>query len=152
MNKDLFSLVQKKQKESRSATSQIDWNERREKYLAAVSDLYEQIHKILAEPIAQGSVVAQKRPKQLTENYLGTYSIDDLILLIGNEQVLFSPSGRNIAGAIGRVDVVGERGEASLILQPKTRWGFVQSRQPALHVVPFDESTFADVLRVVMRD
>ena len=68
-----------------------------------------------------------------------------------DEQVRFSPRGRSIVGAAGRVDVIGERGEAMLIVQSDSKWGFVQTRQPALHVVPFDESTFAEVLQLVMR-
>ncbi len=55
-------------------------------------------------------------------------------------------------GAAGRVDVIGERGEATLIVQPDSQWGFVQTRQPTLRVVPLDESTLAEVLQLVMRD
>src|SRR5688572_24477828 len=101
MNEDLTKLVQKKQQQSHSGASQIDWDDRRRKYVSAVEDLYRQIREALAESIAQEMVTAQTRSKQLTENYLGTYTVDDLILLIGNEQVLFSPTGRNIVGAIG---------------------------------------------------
>jgi hypothetical protein len=107
---------------------------------------------MLVEPISQKSLTLHRRPKQLTENYIGTYSADDLILVIGEEQVRFSPRGRNIVGAAGRVDVIGERGEATLIVQPDSQWGFVQTRQPTLRVVPLDESTLAEVLQLVMRD
>ena len=45
------------------------------------------------------AVTIQRRPKQLTENYIGTYSADDLlVLLIGDEQVRFSPRGRKHCG------------------------------------------------------
>ena len=88
----------------------------------------------------------------MTENYIGTYAVDDLILLIGDEQVRFSPRGRNIAGTGGRVDVVGESGEAILILQPDSQWGFVQTREPKVSVAPFNEATLAEVLRLVMRN
>jgi len=152
MNRNLANLFQKKQKQSGALTS-IDWDDRRDKYLAAVQDLYRQIEKLLADQIGQKTVTVQRRPKQLTENYIGTYSADDLVLVIGDELVRFSPRGRNIVGAAGRVDVVGERGEATLIVQPdSTRWSFVQTRQPTLRVVPFDESTLAEVLQLVMRD
>lgn len=150
MNQNLTDLFQKKQKQSGASTS-IDWDDRRDKYLAAVQVLYSQIETWLAQPIEQKTVAVQRRPKQLTENYIGTYSIDDLVLVVGDEQVRFSARGRNIAGAAGRVDVVGERGEAALIVQPDSRWSFVQTRQPTLHVVPFDESTLAEVLQLVMR-
>lgn len=151
MNQALTDLFQKKQKQQ-GTDAGIDWDSRRNEYLVAVENLYKQIESMLAEPIGLKSVALHRRPKQLTENYIGTYSADDLILVIGDEQVRFSPRGRNIVGAAGRVDVIGERGEATLIVQPDLQWGFVQSRQPALRVVPFDESTLAEVLKLVMRD
>jgi hypothetical protein len=152
MDQNLTEILQKKQKQSAAGTG-IDWDDRRNKYLAALDALYHQIETILAEPIAQKTVVSQRRPKELSENYIGTYKIDDLILVIGDEQVRFSPRGRNIAGASGRVDVLGERGEPEvLIVQPDGRWSFVQTRQPTLKVVPFDESSLAEVLKRVMKE
>ena len=152
MDQHLTDLVAKKQKQAQAPQPQIDWDKRRNEYLAAVAALYVQIRQILVDPINQGAITVQTRPKQLTEHFLGTYTVDDLILLLGNEQVLFSPTGRNIVGASGRVDVVGDRAEAILIVQPGPRWSFVQSRQPTLRAVPLDESTLAEVLTIVMRD
>jgi hypothetical protein len=152
MNQNLAEIFQKKQKQSAGGAG-IDWDDRRNKYLAAVDDLYHQIETMLAEPVAQKTVAIQRRAKELSENYIGTYRIDDLMLLVGDEQVRFSPVGRNIAGASGRVDVLGERGVPEvLIVQPDGRWSFVQSRQPTLKVVPFDESSLAEVLKRVMRE
>lgn len=151
MNQSLTDIFQKKQNQS-SVGASIDWDDRRDKYLAAVQDLYCQIKTMLREPIEQNKVSPHFRPKQLSENYIGTYSADDLVLVIGDEQVRFSPRGRNVVGAAGRVDVIGERGEAVLVLQPGSRWGFVQTRQPTLRIVPLDEPTLAEVLKLVMRD
>jgi hypothetical protein len=151
MNQSLTDLFQKKQNQATSAGG-IDWDQRRAKYVAAVDALYQQIETVLAEPIAQQTVKLGRRQKNLTENYIGTYAVDDLLLLIGDEQVRFSPRGRNIVGASGRVDVQGERGEEILIVQSDGRWGFVQSRQPTLKVVEFNESSLAEVLQLVMRD
>lgn len=151
MNRNLEEIFQKKQKQSASS-SEIDWDDRRNSYLAAVESLYRQIEAILAEPIAQKTVTLQRRAKELSENYIGTYKVDDLVLLIGDEQIRFSPRGRNIVGACGRVDVLGERGEEVLIVEPDSRWCFVQTRQPVLKVVPFDDSSLAEVLNRVMRE
>jgi len=150
MNKKLTELLQKKQKQVGTGEL-IDWDDRRNKYLDAVNALYQQIETELAEPIAQHTVMVHRRSKDLTENYIGTYSVDDLILVIGDEQVRFSPRGRNIVGAAGRVDVVGECGEATLIANLDSTWEFVQTRQPTRITVPFDASTLADALQLVMR-
>jgi hypothetical protein len=150
MDKRLNELLQKKQKQA-GAGEEIDWDDRRSKYINAVMSLYEQIETELAEPIAEKTVTLHRRSKTLTENYIGTYAVEDLILVIGSEQVRFSPRGRNIVGAAGRVDVIGERNEATLILQPDSKWAFVQTRQPILQTLPFDGSTLAEVLQLVMR-
>lgn len=151
MNQNLTDLFLKKKNQAASA-DRIDWDERRNKFVAAVENLYHQIEKILAEPIEKETVKLSRRNKNLTENYMGTYAVDDLLLVIGDEQVRFSPQGRNIAGSSGRVDVQGERGEEILIVQADGRWRFVQSRHPTLRVVEFNESSFAEVLELVMRD
>ena len=153
MNQSLTEIFQKKQQQRHGGGPGIDWDDRRNKYLAAVDDLYKKVETLLAEPLAQKAVAIQRRPKELSENYIGTYKVDDLILLTGDEQVRFSPVGRNVAGASGRVDVLGERGVPEvLIVQPDGRWGFVQSRQPTLKVVPFDESSLEEILKRVMRE
>src|SRR6266542_2489820 len=151
MNRNLAEILEKKQKQAAGAGG-INWDERREKFITAVDDLYRQIERMLADAIAKKTVTLQRRGKDLSENYIGTYKIDDLILLIGDEQVRFSPRGRNVGSYPGRVDVLGERGEASLLVQTDGRWGFVQTRQPTLKVVPLDESSLAEVLELVMRE
>jgi hypothetical protein len=149
MEQRLAELIARKGKAA--AETPIDWDGRREEYLRAVDDLYRQIETYLAEPIATRQVVAFRRKKELTETYLGTYAVDDLVLTVGSEQVRFSPRGRNIVGAGGRVDVIGERSSTFVIYNPAGRtWAVVKSRSP-LEVTPFDENTFTDVLGLVMR-
>jgi len=154
MDQDLLDLLQEKRQRAQATAQQpgVDWDERRRTYVAAVGELYDRVQEMLNEPIAQQFIRLQRRPKSLTETFIGTYAIDDLLLQIGDEQVRVSPRGRNVAGATGRVDVIGERGEATLIAQPGGRWSFIAARQPVLHAVDFDEAALAQVLRLVMRD
>ncbi len=151
MNQELNELIKKKKRQA-DAGQEINWDDRRDGYLAAVSDLYDRIETILAEPIANKAVKIERRTKNLTENYIGTYAIDDLVLQIGGEQVRFSPTGRNIVGSSGRVDVVGEQDTAVLIVQTDGRWSLVATRHPTLRMVDFNESTLAQTLQRVMRD
>jgi hypothetical protein len=151
MNKELTDFILKKKKQSDDGGG-IDWDARRDTSLTAVNGLYQQIETILADPIAKKTIMMERRKKNLAENYIGTYAADDLILLIGGEQVRFSPVGRNVVGASGRVDVVGDRDSAVLIAQIDGRWGFVTARQPTLRVVPFDEPALTKVLQRVMRN
>jgi hypothetical protein len=153
MDQELIDVLQQKRQHTQAAAQQpgIDWDERRRTYVAAVEELYNRVQGMLAEPIGQQFIRVERRPKSLTETYIGTYAIDDLLLQIGDEQVRFSPRGRNIAGATGRVDVIGDAGEATLLAQPGARWSFIASRTPVLHAVDFNEAALAKVLRLVMR-
>ncbi len=150
MNQALAELISKKQKAA--ADAPIDWDERRDRYVAAVHALYDQVEGILTDSIRQRVVTARRADKTLTESYIGTYGVPDLVLTVGNEQVRFSPRGRNIVGAGGRVDVLGERAEAVLLFQPETGWQLLLARQPNVQTQRFDESTLAEVLHAVMRD
>ncbi|QEH38375.1 hypothetical protein OJF2_69760 [Aquisphaera giovannonii] len=150
MDQKLKDLVRRKQKQSEGGPK-IDWDERRDTYLKAVHDLYSRIEEVLAEPIEDHTVHRRRSSKDLTEDFIGTYAVDDLILWFGDEQVRFSPRGRNILGAEGRVDVIGERGVAHLIFDGAT-WRVIQSRQPTLRTAPLDEGVIADMFNSVMRD
>ena len=149
MNQNLADIFKNKQAAA-SDGAKIDWDARRDEYRKAVNGLFKQIEILLEEPISKGWAALQRRAKELSENYIGTYTVDDLVLVVGDEQIRFSPRGRNIVGASGRVDVLGEHGEEILVVQDD-RWSFVQTRQPTLKLVAFDESSLADLLKRVMR-
>jgi len=102
-------------------------------------------------PIKAGDLTVSRSSKTVVEEYIGQYEVDELILQVGNERAVFSPKGVNIVGASGRVDLIGERGERTLVVQPGNRWGIVVSRSPTVKVIPFDESSLLESLKDVMR-
>jgi hypothetical protein len=150
MSTSLTEFFREKKQRAEVETAGVDWSNRLSEWLAAVNALYQQIDNWLAEPLSQGSVQRARQRKQLTEDHFGTYEIDDLVLKVGDESVVFSPRGRNVAGAIGRIDVRGESGESMLVLQPG-RWSVVKSKYPTLKLVTLDEAALGEVLRGVMR-
>ncbi len=130
---------------------EIDWKQRRRDWLTAIERLYRQVTgELLADAIAQKLVSESRKKKKITEEYLGTYSVDELILDIGGEIVTFSPKGRNIIGAKGRVDLIGQLGTTTLVLDPEGQWNVVASRAPRQHAV-LNRSTLADALQRLMR-
>ena len=64
---------------------------------------------------AKADVEITRLDKVVTENYIGEYHIPELVVFVGDEQVVFSPKGVNIVGARGRIDAEGERGEATIV-------------------------------------
>ena len=129
----------------------IDWGQRRQEWINAVEQLYQKItDELLAGSVAQGLVTVSRIEKEIEEEYLGTYRVPELVLDVSGETVRFSPKGRNLIGAKGRVDLVGDLDSMTLILEPDGRWSIVLSRVPR-HVVVLDATTLAEALRRVMR-
>ena len=138
-------------RQQRAPASEIDWKERREQWIDEVERLYQKVvGELLAESIAQGLVRVSRGEKKIEEEYLGTYCVPELNLDISGETVRFSPKGRNIVGAKGRVDLVGELDAVTLVLEPAGHWSIVLSRVPRA-AVELDGKTLAEALRRVMR-
>ncbi len=143
----LEKFFRKKAQRSRSVSSA----KLRQRWLNAVRDLYIEIEtKYLARLIKDKVVTVSRRPKTMFEESLGEYSVDDLIINVGDESAVFSPKGRLIVGAQGRVDLEGERAVVTLVLNPG-RWSIVASRTPTLRLVPLSEQSLLEAVKDVMR-
>jgi hypothetical protein len=129
----------------------INGGKLRQQWIDAVERLYQTVTgELLAESIAQRLVKVSRVEKKVTEENLGTYRVPELILNISGETVRFSPKGRNIIGAKGRVDLIGELDAMTLVLEPDGHWNVVLSRVPR-HAEVLDGKTLAEALRRVMR-
>jgi len=134
------------------AGGDIDWAARKDEWVQTIRDLYKTItDDYLAEPIADGSVAVAEDEKTIVEEFIGPYQAPELVLQVGDEKVMFSPKGRNIVGASGRIDLIGEMGVKTLVVQPERRWGVVESRTPTLRIVPLDKESLLSALKDVMR-
>jgi hypothetical protein len=151
MTQNLTDFFREKKVRADNEARGIDWAQRRSDWLAAIKSLYSQIEQFLAEPIQQGSISIGRLPRLIDESHLGKYPVEDLVVTVGDEKVVFAPKARNVVGAQGRVDVRGEAGEASLVLQPGPRWAVVASRQPQLRLVEFNSENLAELFQAVMR-
>jgi len=138
------------EKKQKAKPVDIDWGAKRDAWIAAVNELYRTIEGDYLKA-AKADVEITRPDKVMTENYIGEYHIQELILRVGDEQVIFSPKGTNVVGALGRVDVEGERGDASIVWEGKNRWSFVVSRTPVLRLVKLTADSLAEVLEGIMR-
>lgn len=139
-----------KEKVAKSMPSDVDWEAKRDAWIAAVGKLYDTIQKEYLESVDIVKV-DRSRMKTVQEAYIGDYTIAELTLAVGDELVVFSPKGVNVLGAAGRVDVRGDRGEATLVRQGGDQWVLVSDRAPILKFAPLSEETFLGMLRSIMR-
>ena len=141
-----------KNKRSKADPSSVDYASRRDQWIADVDQLYEDVTAgLLKEAVADGLISTSLRDAQLNEDRLGSYAVRELLVRVGEESVLFSPKGRDVVGAQGRVDIVGDLGVATLVLQPGGRWALVAQRSPTLRLVPLDKQSLLDALVGIMR-
>ncbi len=146
---DLKEFFRKKKLRSRG---NVNWAAKKRAWLKSVDQLYETVEKeYLAGPIREGIVSVSRSPKTIVEDMIGKYEIPELVIKVGTEEAVFSPKGRNVVGASGRIDLKGDMGEKTLVLQPGNRWGIVATRTPTLRVVPLDEKSLLDALKDIMR-
>jgi len=150
-NDQLTEFLRQKKEKARSTA--IDWPARKDAWIKAVEMLYDTIEKdyLGLADIADIVDVDRTRTKPVQEMHIGSYLIPEMTLVVGDEQVLFTPKGVNVVGAEGRVDVQGDRGEATLVRQAGDRWSLLISRSPKVQLVPLDDESFLEMLRSVMR-
>ncbi|MGD0899934.1 MAG: hypothetical protein ABR915_19035 [Thermoguttaceae bacterium] len=138
------------EKKQKAKPADIDWAAKRDAWIAAVNALYGTIEGDYLSA-AKADVEITRTDMVVTERCVGEYHIPELVLRVGDEEVVFSPKGVNIVGAQGRIDVEGDRGDATILWQGENRWSIVISRAPTLRLVPLAADSLAEVLKGIMR-
>src|SRR6185312_14226756 len=138
MTQGLTEFFRQKKQRADAETANVNWQQVKADWLAAIDLLYDQVRTSLQDAERQGALQMARRLKRISEEHLGEYEAPELVLSVADERVIFSPRGRNVVGASGRVDVIGEAGESMLVLQPGPRWSIVRSKYPQLQLVALD--------------
>ncbi len=125
----------------------LDLEARRDTWIGSVEALYQSIEQDYLSGV-RSELQFERSDKEVTEPGLGRYAIAELTL---KEQVIFSPKGANIVGAQGRIDVRGERGDATLVWQGDNQWSLVVSRTPKLRLIDLNAESLGEMLRGIMR-
>ncbi|MDE0002758.1 MAG: hypothetical protein OXQ29_08690 [Rhodospirillaceae bacterium] len=110
-----------KQRTARARQRAEEFN--REETLAAwrreLEVLYDAMEGYLKSYVDSGEIEIERRPVQITEEYLGTYEAEVLALSIGNDEVVAQPVGTLLIGSSGRVDLSGPRKTLRIVLLEK---------------------------------
>ena len=151
-NEQIKEFLREKTVKAQAISSGSDWAAKRDQWIRAVDQLFDTIEfEFIGSSEDPDVRIDRNRFKSIEEAYVGVYSIGELLLVVGDEQVLFSPKAMNVVGASGRVDVRGDRGNSVLIRQADDTWSLIVARTPQLQLVPLDEESFLNMLREIMR-
>ena len=126
-NENLEKILQSK-KEKKQAEGSIDWQARRDEWIQCVNNFYGQIKSWLNSYIKKDLIKIKTIKIEITEQYIGAYVIDQMIIEMPDEKVFFTPIGALIIGAHGRIDMQGNRSVARFLLVEK------KSDQPHIEV------------------
>ncbi len=125
-------------------SQQIDWQAKKDTWARSVETLYGLVQEMLRDSIASEDITIRTFDTQVTEDFVGTYSIPVLEVTVGNERVEFRPKGITVIGASGRVDIRGERDTVTLLKdeqEVKSGWTVVLQRVPSLRTAPLDRES-----------
>jgi hypothetical protein len=141
---------------------------RNSRWQQSVEDLYTSIEEYLSKYITAGTVRLTYSDTEISEDYVGTYSVRKLLIEIGTQHIRLVPVGTVVIFAESYVDVVGSSGLARLALfdeagrrpvnlvwptsaeaptetEERCAWK-IAARPPAVGFVPLDRRAFLEVL------
>ncbi len=165
MGKEKFEEYLKSQKATKNET--INWELKKEEWLKEIDTFLKQIKHYFEK--YKESIIIHEQPLTINEEYLGAYTSNKLIVRFNNDTVTFTPIGRNIIGAKGRVDMEGKVGKVKFVLvgensqspqimtasiineqkQEKNSWK-ISTPPPKIKYIELDENSFFDALMEVI--
>lgn len=120
---DKFDEFVKKQNESSGADGgKLDIDKEMAMWIEKLDQLYLLVKNSLSKYIDVGTIELEFSYIALTEELLGTYTVREARIAVGQQLVKLTPIGTFLIGARGRVDMIGSRGAARfMILPPEAR-------------------------------
>lgn len=118
MSPDAFREFLQKQKQQASSEDEIDWAVKRSAWQNEATRFVEQVKAYLSE--FSDAIQIEEKQVSLTEEFLGTYQVPSLTLILPAGRVLIKPVGTNLIGASGRIDMEGPEGKVKWVLVPES--------------------------------
>lgn len=142
--------------EQKKDQAPINWDAEREWWLEELRKLHANVRQWLSSLVQENLVDIRSTPVRLSEEHIGAYAADALVLEFTGQGIVLEPKGTVIVGARGRVDVFlrGQRGAQPVMLilgGPKDAayWSIWPTRDPGTRQT-LDESTFKSLLDALL--
>lgn len=118
-----FDEFVKREQKAASGDARVDWDAQRKEWLDNLDRLYKKVESLLNKYLSSGQIQGIRQPVNLNEEYIGSYTADQLVLKIGPKSVVLEPIGTLVLGSKGRVDLIGPAGKAQLLLVDSKAFG-----------------------------
>lgn len=104
--------VSKKQEEE----EQFNPEKEKHEWLNFIKIFYDQVNEWLKPFVEDGRMQTNFVQNNLTEEYIGTYSVDNMEVMFAGQKLTFAPIGTLLIGTKGRIDLIGPKGSVQFIL------------------------------------
>jgi hypothetical protein len=135
-----------------SAARQIEWDEIKKEWIEEISRLFGEVEGWLQRWVEKGYLKVERSSITLSEVNFGDYEIPKLELVAGPEKIVLEPVGRNILGALGRIDLylAGFRSDARMVLwledvEGARRWEVWKERFGGMRI-SFNQATLEQIM------
>ncbi len=102
---------------------EIDWEQQLQEWKSDLNDFYALVEQFLEPYIATNKMSLERKSITIEEEYIGSYSVDAVLIRLGKLAIRLNPIGTNLIAAKGRVDMIGPSGTVRFILVPKDSSG-----------------------------
>lgn len=142
--KELFDSKRKSKKNS----TELDWDERLQKWKKAIDILYVEVDNLLVSNLKKAGfkVSTSKEEVTLTEDYVGSYKVDNYRIQADSIRIIFNPIGTLIVGSYGRVNMVLPKETVILVLDGWKNWKII-SKENRRTSLDFNESNLISLLQ-----
>ncbi|RDE36269.1 hypothetical protein DV713_01400 [Parageobacillus thermoglucosidasius] len=106
-------------KKEQAEKNKIDWEQKKQQWLMEITTFYKQIQSFLTPLQEKGLLSFEWEEVKKYEEYLGEYTTRKLYVNFPDQQVVIEPIGKNIIGAMGRIDMIGKNGNVMFLLVDK---------------------------------
>jgi len=118
MSKKEFDDFLKKEEGNKKV--QVDWEEEKQKWISHLDKLFSDIKSWLKEYVDLDKIKLEFNSIDIHEEALGTYSVKELTIKIGDKAAKLTPIGTILIGTRGRADLTGRSGSVRFILTDKS--------------------------------
>lgn len=122
MSKKDFEELLKKH-EHKPVEREIDWGKQKEDWLNFIKEFYRSVASWLEPYKNDGKLSYEYKKTLITEEYIGTYEVDVMVVVFAGQELTFEPLGTLLIGTKGRIDMEGTRGRVQFILADKDSKG-----------------------------
>lgn len=129
MSKKEFDSFLKRENDNKR--SSVDWEAEKKKWIENLDILFNDIKSWLKEYVDSQKIIVKLNNIDIFEEALGSYSVQEMTIIVGNKTAKLTPIGTILIGTKGRVDLTGKMGSVRFILAP------MDAKGPKIEITEF---------------